>query len=75
MYKVVEAVDVPLDFLQVPCGPRLVLAKRDLSGALNMPGEWECAMAAVVRRQLCGAGLPALLDAEAQGTLPPAKHL
>ncbi|KAI0689584.1 hypothetical protein C8T65DRAFT_588538, partial [Cerioporus squamosus] len=75
VYKVVEAVDVPPDFSRVPCVPRLVLAKRDLSGALNMPGEWERAMGDVVRRQLCGAGLPALLEAEADGTLPPAKRL
>ncbi|RDX47048.1 hypothetical protein OH76DRAFT_1485096 [Lentinus brumalis] len=75
VYKVVEAQDVPADFSRVPSVPRLLLAKRDLSGALNMPGEWQRAMAEVVRRQLCGAGLPALVQADADGTLPPAKRI
>ncbi len=75
VYQIVEAADVPSDFSRIPCVPRLVLAKRDVSGALNMPGEWERAMAAVVSRQLCAQDLPSLLDEEARGTLPPAKRL
>ena len=75
IYKVVTAQDIPDDFSLVPSYPRLVLAKRDLSGALNLPGEWRTAMAAVVRRQLCESRLPELLEADRDGTLPPAKRL
>ncbi|KAI1781719.1 hypothetical protein LXA43DRAFT_866337, partial [Ganoderma leucocontextum] len=75
VYKVVTATDIPADFSQVPSYPRLVLAKRDLSGALNLPGEWQRAMAAIVRRQLCESQLPKLLEEERDGTLPPAKRL
>ena len=74
IYKVVSAVDVPADFSLVPCVPRLVLAKRDLSGALNLPGEWVRAMAEVTRRQLCAGGLPGLLDAQVDEKLPPPKR-
>ena len=73
--EVVSARDIPADFSTIPSYPRLVLAKRDLSGALNLPGEWEKAMAAVVRRQLCESQLPELLEAEANDMLPPAKRL
>ncbi|KAI0710932.1 hypothetical protein C8Q76DRAFT_624512, partial [Earliella scabrosa] len=75
VYDIVTPTDVPDDFSTTPCVPRLVLAKRDLSGALNMSGEWQRAMAEVVRRQLLEAQLPELLDAEADGSLPPAKRL
>ena len=75
VYQVVEAQDVPVAFSKVPSYPRLVLAKRDLSGALNLPGEWQRAMATMVRRQLCDAELPALLEAEGDGFPPPAKRL
>ncbi|PIL25416.1 hypothetical protein GSI_13306 [Ganoderma sinense ZZ0214-1] len=75
IYKVVTATDIPDDFSKVPSYPRLVLAKRDLSGALNMPGEWQRAMAAVVRCQLCESQLPKLLEEERDGMLPPAKRL
>ena len=40
IYEVVEAQDIPDHFSRAPSYPRLVLAKRDLSGALNLPGEW-----------------------------------
>ena len=62
VYEVVEARVLPQDFSDVPSYPRLVLAKRDLSGALNLPGEWRRAMEAVVRRQLCQTRLPELLE-------------
>ncbi|TBU25757.1 hypothetical protein BD311DRAFT_798761 [Dichomitus squalens] len=75
IYEVVYAHNLPVDFSTTPSYPRLVLAKRDLSGALNMPGEWERAMAAVVRRQLCESQLPELLEAKKDDTLPPAKRL
>ena len=74
IYKVVSVVNVPADFSPVPCVPRLVLAKRDLSGALNLPGEWVRAMAEVTRRQLCARGLPGLQDAEADVTHPNPKR-
>ncbi|KAI0688610.1 hypothetical protein C8T65DRAFT_588366 [Cerioporus squamosus] len=74
VYQVVEARTLPDDFSQVPSYPRLVLAKRDLSGALNMPGEWRRAMDAVVRRQLLISRLPELLnDGDQDG--PPTKRL
>ncbi|TFK78069.1 hypothetical protein K466DRAFT_443812, partial [Polyporus arcularius HHB13444] len=74
VYEVVEPRTLPGDFSQVPSYPRLVLAKRDLSGALNMPGEWRRAMDAVVRRQLCISQLPRLLeDGDDEG--PPTKRL
>lgn len=74
VYRVVSPLDVPPTFSSVPSYPRLVLAKRDLSGALNMPGEWMRAMGAMVRRQLCVARVPALLEEEEKQTLPPAKR-
>ncbi|KAI0713021.1 hypothetical protein C8T65DRAFT_707892 [Cerioporus squamosus] len=74
VYEVVEPTTLPADFSQQPVYPRLLLAKRDMSGALNMPGEWNRAMQALVRRQLCQSQLPALLDADADGQ-PPAKRL
>ncbi len=40
-----------------------------------MPGEWQRAMATIVRRQLCDSRLPALPEAEKDGFLPPAKRL
>ncbi|KAM5532216.1 hypothetical protein V8D89_014116 [Ganoderma adspersum] len=75
IYKVVTAQDIPDNFSQVPSYPRLVLAKCDLSGPLNLPGEWRTAMTAVVRRQLCESWLPELLEAERDEMLPPVKHL
>ncbi|KAI1796810.1 hypothetical protein LXA43DRAFT_879388, partial [Ganoderma leucocontextum] len=75
VHQVVLARDIPAEFSKTPSYPHLVLAKRDLSGALNMPGEWQRAMATIVRRQLCDTRLPALLEAEKDGSLPPAKHL
>ncbi|KAI1789693.1 hypothetical protein LXA43DRAFT_892434, partial [Ganoderma leucocontextum] len=75
IYQVVLAQDIPAAFSKTPSYPRLVLAKRDLSGALNMPGEWQRAMATIVRRQLCDSRLPALLEAERDGSLPLAKCL
>ncbi|PIL28223.1 hypothetical protein GSI_09635 [Ganoderma sinense ZZ0214-1] len=75
IYKVVTAMDIPPDFSQIPSYPRLVLAKRDLSGALNLPGEWRTAMAEIVRRQLCASQLPKLLEEEKDAVLPPAKRL
>ena len=75
VYEVVLSKDIPDSFSRTPSYPRLVLAKRDLSGALNMPGEWQRVMATIVRRQLCDSRLPALLEAEKNGSLPPAKRL
>ncbi|RDX47946.1 hypothetical protein OH76DRAFT_1484382 [Lentinus brumalis] len=74
VYEVVEPRTLPDDFSQVPSYPRLVLAKRDLSGALNMPGEWRRAMDAVVRRQLFISKLPAMLQEDADNG-PPMKRL
>ncbi|RPD55069.1 hypothetical protein L227DRAFT_510622, partial [Lentinus tigrinus ALCF2SS1-6] len=74
VYEVVEPMPLPQDFSAVPAHPRLLLAKRDLSGALNVPGEWQRAMHALVRRQLCQSSLPALLDADDHRE-PPAKRL
>ncbi len=54
----------PAMFSSVPAYPRLVLAMRDLTGALNTPGEWLRSMHAIVRRQLCDSRLPELLVAE-----------
>ncbi|KAJ8474040.1 hypothetical protein ONZ51_g7480 [Trametes cubensis] len=67
IYEVVSRTDVPVDFSTVPAYPRLVLAKRDISGVLNTAGEWARAMNAMVRRQLCGSGLPELLRQEPEG--------
>ncbi|PIL33159.1 hypothetical protein GSI_04609 [Ganoderma sinense ZZ0214-1] len=75
VYKVVTATDIPPDFSQIPSYPRLVLAKRDLSGALNLPGEWRTAMAEIIRCQLCASQLPKLLEEEKDAALPPAKRL
>ncbi|RPD71232.1 hypothetical protein L226DRAFT_446277, partial [Lentinus tigrinus ALCF2SS1-7] len=74
VYEVVEPMPLPQDFSAVPAYPRLLLAKRDLSGALNVPGEWQRAMHALVRRQLCQSSLPALLAADDHRE-PPAKRL
>lgn len=75
VYRVVEWTNLPPCFSQTPSHPRMLLAKRDLSGALNLPGEWRRAMVAIVRRQLCAARLPALLTSEDRADLPPAKRL
>ncbi|TBU34262.1 hypothetical protein BD311DRAFT_774071 [Dichomitus squalens] len=75
IYQTVVPRDIPPDFSKRPSYPRLVLAKRDLSGALNLPGEWRRAMTTVVRRQLCDSRLPELLEDEGNGTLPPTKRL
>ncbi|KAI0709975.1 hypothetical protein C8Q76DRAFT_769774 [Earliella scabrosa] len=74
VYKVVQLTDLPSDFSTTPSFPRMLLAKRDLSGALNMPGEWRRAMTAIVRRQLCPSRLPALLSEDDCGEEPPAKR-
>ena len=75
IHRLIEPVNVPADFSRVPCVPRLVLAKRDLSGALNLPGEWLRAMAEITRRQLCAGRLPPLLDTETDESLPRPKRL
>ena len=75
VYKVADLTDLPSDFSTTRSFPRLLLAKRDLSGALNIPGEWRRAMTAVVRRQLCLSRLPDLLDDDDQNDAPPAKRL
>ncbi|OJT03802.1 hypothetical protein TRAPUB_5531 [Trametes pubescens] len=75
IYKVVTKTDVPLDFSTTPAYPRLVLAKRDISGVLNTAGEWFRAMHAVVRRQLCGSSLPELSRQEPDGDSRPCKRL
>ncbi len=59
----VVALSEPDIFSSVPSYPRLVLATRDLSGALNTPGESMRAMNALVRRQLCDSRLPELIVA------------
>ena len=64
VYEVVSKTDVPVEFSTTPAYPRLILAKRDISGVLNTAGEWARAMNAIVRRQLCGSGLPELLRQE-----------
>ena len=74
IYQTVVPQDVPIEFSKKPSYPRLVLAKRDLSGALNMPGEWRRAMTIIVQRQLCDSRLPELLEAEQECILPPAKR-
>ncbi|KAI0709161.1 hypothetical protein C8Q76DRAFT_799196 [Earliella scabrosa] len=78
VYKVVELTELPSDFSTTPSFPRLLLAKRDLSGALNMPGEWRRAMTTIVQRQLCVSRLPALLGEERdeeRDEEPPAKRV
>ncbi|TFK80101.1 hypothetical protein K466DRAFT_638308 [Polyporus arcularius HHB13444] len=64
IWSVVELTE-PAIFSSVPSYPRLVLATRDLSGALNTPGESMRAMNAIVRRQLCDSCLPELIVAAA----------
>ncbi|KAI0708128.1 hypothetical protein C8T65DRAFT_576452 [Cerioporus squamosus] len=63
-WGVARLTTLPIAFSSVPSYPRLVLAVRDLSGALNTPGEWQRAMHAIVRRQLCASRLPELIVAE-----------
>ncbi|KAI0707014.1 hypothetical protein C8Q76DRAFT_770794 [Earliella scabrosa] len=78
VYEVVELTELPVYFSSTPSFPRMLLAKRDLSGALNLPGEWLRAMHAVVRRQLLASQLPQLLSSEddsGQSDEPPAKRL
>lgn len=74
IYKVVTKTDVPMDFSTTPAYPRLVLAKRDISGVLNTAGEWFRAMNAIVRRQLCGSSLPGLSPQEPDGDSRPFKR-
>ncbi len=75
VHRVVEQTDLPSDFSRVPAFPRLLLAKRDLSGALNLPGEWRRAMHTVVFRQLCKSRLPGLFVDDGTDESPPAKRL
>ncbi|KAI9068667.1 hypothetical protein FKP32DRAFT_1561202, partial [Trametes sanguinea] len=70
IYQVVPRTDIPAEFSSVPSYPRIVLAKRDLSGVLNTAGEWQRAMGAMVRRQLCSSSLPQL-DRPAQDDSEP----
>ncbi|RDX45951.1 hypothetical protein OH76DRAFT_1532164, partial [Lentinus brumalis] len=73
IWSVVCNADVPVLFSKVPSYPRLVLATRDSSGSLNIPGEWQVAMEATVRRQLCSSRLPTLLIEESPRS-PPSKR-
>ena len=78
VYEVVELTELPAYFSSTPSFPRMLLAKRDLSGALNLPGEWLRAMHTVVRRQLLASQLPKLLSSEGDSghsDEPPAKRL
>ena len=61
IWHVVSARDLPFFFSSTPAYPRLVLAVRDLSGALNTPGEVQRALTAAAHRQLCASRLPSLL--------------
>ncbi|RDX43310.1 hypothetical protein OH76DRAFT_1361389, partial [Lentinus brumalis] len=73
VHEVVQPTPLPADFSRQPAYPRLLLAKRDMSGALNMPGEWLRAMSALVRRQTQQSALPELVEAE-QDAPPEAKR-
>ena len=64
---------MPTKFSEKPSYPHLVLTKRGLSGALNMPGEWQRATTAVVERCLCDSRLPDFLGADQDCNLPPAE--
>lgn len=75
IYNVVTKSDIPFDFSSVPAYPRLVLAKRDVSGVLNTAGEWMRAMNAMVRHQLCASSLPELERQEPDGEERPSKRL
>ncbi|KAI0754372.1 hypothetical protein C8Q80DRAFT_1341392 [Daedaleopsis nitida] len=75
IYQVVPNRDLPLDFSTEPSVPRMVLAKPDYSGALNMPGAWLCAMKEVFNMQMLHSCLPALMELEDSSTAePPAKR-
>ncbi len=63
-WSVAMLTTLPICFSSIPSYPRLVLALRDLSGALNAPGEWQRVMNAIVRRQLCASRLPELIVAD-----------
>ncbi|KAI0723327.1 hypothetical protein C8Q76DRAFT_391695 [Earliella scabrosa] len=75
VYKVSEPTDLPSDFSTIASYPRMVLANRDLSGALNLPGAWRWAMLATVRRQLCHSRLPDLVCDEKHNEVPSSKRL
>ena len=60
-------------FSTVPSYPKLVLAMRDISGALNTPGEWQRAMTAAVNRQLLSSRLPELMEGGISSDEPRAK--
>ncbi|TFK84576.1 hypothetical protein K466DRAFT_496324 [Polyporus arcularius HHB13444] len=74
VHDVVQPTALPADFSREPANPQLFLAKRDMSGALNVPGEWNRAMSALVRRQLMQSRLPALLTDD-DDTEPSVKRL
>ncbi len=76
VWSVVPRAPLPFHFSSQPSYPRLVLAARDISGSLNTPGEWQRAMDATVRRQLCSSRLPDLLHGEMSASdCPPPKRL
>ncbi|KAI9068227.1 hypothetical protein FKP32DRAFT_1555812, partial [Trametes sanguinea] len=74
IYQVVARTDIPAEFSSVPSYPRLVLAKRDISGVLNTAGEWQRAMGAMLRRQLCSSSLPQLDRPAQDDREPPSKR-
>ena len=64
----------PHSLSTTPSVPRLILASRDQSGILNHAGEAKRAMTALVHKELCGGGLPRLVeDAGAGAAGPPPK--
>ncbi len=68
IWQVVTPKWLPFHFSSTPAFPRLVLAVRDLSGALNTAGKWQRAMTAEVHRQLLASRLPSLMrEAKADG--------
>ncbi|KAI0741137.1 hypothetical protein C8Q76DRAFT_791483 [Earliella scabrosa] len=74
VWQVVLPKGLPFHFSQTPALPRLVLAVRDLSGALNTPGEWQRAMTAMVHRQLCASKLPSLMSEDEPDETPEKKR-
>ncbi|TBU61473.1 hypothetical protein BD310DRAFT_995343 [Dichomitus squalens] len=74
IWQVVPARDLPIQFSRKPAYPCLVLALRDLSGALNTAGEAQRAMTAAVYRQLCASQLPQLRPEEECDAAPGMKR-